>query len=67
MTRGPSKRPNGKSRGNGFGERFVGIPLSVYESPPFAALNPWALKLLIDVAVQYKFGTWEKPGAFLKV
>ncbi|MBK7614316.1 MAG: hypothetical protein IPJ08_07520 [Burkholderiales bacterium] len=31
----------------------MGIPLSVYESPPFAALNPWALKLLIDVAVQY--------------
>jgi hypothetical protein len=53
VKRSPSKRHNGKSGGNGFGERFVGIPKSAYESPAFLALSPYAIKLLIDVAIQY--------------
>ena len=53
MTRGADKRHNGKRRGDGFGERFVGIPLSAYSSPLFIALSPWAIKLLVDLGAQY--------------
>lgn len=53
MTRGADKRHNGKRRGDGFGERFVGIPHSAYSSPLFIALTPWAIKLLVDLGAQY--------------
>ena len=53
MTQAPRRRPNGKSRGNGFGERFIGIPKSAYDSPPFLALTPWAIKLLVDLSTQF--------------
>jgi hypothetical protein len=53
VTRGADKRHNGKSRGGSFGEHFVGIPRSAYNSPLFVALSPWAIKLLVDLGAQY--------------
>ena len=53
MTRGADRRHNGKHKGGGFGERFVGIPHSAYSSPLFVALSPWAIKLLVDLGAQY--------------
>ncbi|WP_158219809.1 hypothetical protein [Ideonella sp. A 288] len=53
MTRGTARRHTGKQRGGGFGEHFVGIPRSAYNSPLFIALSPWAVKLLVDLGAQY--------------
>lgn len=47
------RRHNGKVRGNGFGERFLGIPRSAYDAPQFATLRPWTLRLLVDLVAQY--------------
>lgn len=37
-------------KGNG---RFMGIPLTVLESPSYNALGGWPTKLLIDIGKQY--------------
>jgi hypothetical protein len=47
------RRHNGKSRGNSFGEKFLGIPRSAYDAPQFATLKPWSVRLLIDLVAQY--------------
>lgn len=41
-------------KGNRIGEGFVALPYSVLNSPLFVALSPYAVKLLIDVAAQYR-------------
>ncbi len=43
-----------RHKGNRIGEGFVALPYSVLNSPLFTALSPHALKLLIDVAAQYR-------------
>lgn len=43
-----------RHKGNRIGESFVALPYSVLNSPLFTALSPHALKLLIDVAAQYR-------------
>lgn len=53
MSGGANRRQNGKHKGGGFGERFVGIPHSAYSSPLFVALSPWSIKLLVDLGAQY--------------
>jgi hypothetical protein len=41
-------------KGNRIGEGFVALPYSVLNSPLFITLSPYAVKLLIDVAAQYR-------------
>lgn len=41
-------------KGNKIGEGFLALPYSVLNSPLFLALPPHAVKLLLDVAVQYR-------------
>jgi hypothetical protein len=41
-------------KGNRIGEGFVALPYSVLNSPLFIALSPHAVKLLVDVAAQYR-------------
>ena len=43
-----------RHKGNRIGEGFVALPYSVVNSPLFLALSPHAVKLLIDVAAQYR-------------
>ena len=43
-----------RHKGNRIGEAFVALPMSVANSPLFIALSPHAVKLLIDVAAQYR-------------
>lgn len=43
-----------RHKGNRIGEGFVALPYSVLNSPLFLALSPHAIKLLIDVAAQYR-------------
>lgn len=43
-----------RHKGNRIGEGFVALPYSVLNSPLFLALSPHALKLLLDVAAQYR-------------
>lgn len=43
-----------RHKGNRIGEGFVALPYSVLNSPLFLALSPHAVKLLIDVAAQYR-------------
>lgn len=43
-----------RHKGNKIGEGFVALPYSVLNSPIFLALSPHAVKLLIDVAAQYR-------------
>lgn len=43
-----------RHKGNRIGEGFVALPYSVLNSPLFIALSPHAVKLLIDVAAQYR-------------
>jgi len=43
-----------RHKGNRIGEGFVALPYSVLNSPLFVALSPHAIKLLIDVAAQYR-------------
>jgi hypothetical protein len=43
-----------RHKGNRIGEAFVALPMSVANSPLFTALSPHAVKLLIDVAAQYR-------------
>ena len=43
-----------RHKGNRFDEAFVGVPYSVLNSPLYLALSPYAVKLLIDVAAQYR-------------
>jgi hypothetical protein len=43
-----------RHKSNRIGEGFVAMPYSVLNSPLFLALSPHALKLLIDVAAQYR-------------
>lgn len=45
---------NKRHKGNRIGEGFVALPYSVLNSPLFMALSPHALKLLLDVAAQYR-------------
>lgn len=41
-------------KGHKWDEPFVGIPRSALESPPFIGLSAQAVKLLIDVAAQFR-------------
>ncbi len=41
-------------KGNRISEGFLALPYSVLNSPLFTALQPHALKLLLDVAAQYR-------------
>lgn len=43
-----------RHKGNRIGEGFIALPYSVLNSPLFIALPPHAVKLLIDVAAQYR-------------
>jgi hypothetical protein len=43
-----------RHKGNRIGEAFVALPYSVLNSPLFVALSPHAVKLLLDVAAQYR-------------
>jgi hypothetical protein len=43
-----------RHKGNRIGEGFIALPYSVLNSPLFIALSPHALKLLIDLAAQYR-------------
>ena len=43
-----------RHKGNRIGEAFVALPISVLNSPLFIALSPHAVKLLIDMAAQYR-------------
>jgi hypothetical protein len=43
-----------RHKGNRIGEAFVALPYSVLNSSLFIALSPHAVKLLIDVAAQYR-------------
>jgi hypothetical protein len=43
-----------RHKGNRIGEGFVALPYSVLNSPLFIALSSYAVKLLIDVAAQYR-------------
>jgi hypothetical protein len=43
-----------RHKGNRIGEGFVALPYSVLNSPLFLALSPHAVKLLLDVAAQYR-------------
>jgi hypothetical protein len=45
---------NNRHKGNRIDEPFVWVPYSVLNSPLFLALSPHAVKLLLDVAAQYK-------------
>jgi hypothetical protein len=46
--------PRKRHKGNRIGEGFVALPYSVLNSPLFIGLSPHAVKLLIDVAAQYR-------------
>lgn len=41
-------------RGHRWDEPFIGLPRSALESPLFSRLTPYAIKLLIDVAAQFR-------------
>ena len=43
-----------KFKGNKYTEPFVGIVRSVFDSPDFTALSPFACKLLLELAGQYR-------------
>lgn len=43
-----------RHKGNSIGEGFLAVPYSVLNSPLFPSLSPHAVKLLIDVAAQYR-------------
>lgn len=43
-----------KFKGSKYAEPFVGIVRSVFESPAFIALSPFACKLLLELAGQYR-------------
>ena len=43
-----------RHKGNRIGEGFVAVPYSVLNSPLFIALSPHSVKLLIDVAAQFR-------------
>lgn len=43
-----------RHKGNRIGEAFIGLPYSVVNSPLFIGLSAHAVKLLIDVAAQYR-------------
>ena len=43
-----------RHKGNRVGEAFLALPYSVLNSPLFLALTPHAVKLLLDVAAQYR-------------
>ena len=43
-----------RHKGNRIGEGFVALPYSVLNSPLFMALSPHAIKLLLDLAAQYR-------------
>lgn len=43
-----------RHKGNRIGEGFVALPYSVLSAPAFVALSPYAVKLLIDMAAQYR-------------
>jgi hypothetical protein len=43
-----------RHKGNSLGERFIAIPHSVMTAPHFVTLSSHAVKLLLDVAAQYK-------------
>lgn len=43
-----------KHKGTKYSEPFVGIVRSVFESPAFTALSPFACKLLLELAGQYR-------------
>ena len=45
---------NKRHKGNRVGEGFLAVPSSVLNSPMFLALTPHAVKLLLDVAAQYR-------------
>lgn len=53
MSRAERLRTTGKHRGGAIGEKFLMLPLSVYEAPQFAKLKPWSVRLLIDLVSQY--------------
>jgi hypothetical protein len=43
-----------RQKGNRIGEAFVAFPHALLNSPLFLALKPHAVKLLLDVAAQYR-------------
>jgi hypothetical protein len=43
-----------KFKGSKYSEPFVGIVRSVFESPAFIALSPYASKLLLELVSQYR-------------
>jgi hypothetical protein len=43
-----------RHKGNRIGEGFIALPYSVLNSPLLITLSPRAVKLLIDVAAQYR-------------
>ena len=43
-----------RHKGNRVGEGFLALPYSVLNSPLFLTLTPHAVKLLLDVAAQYR-------------
>ena len=43
-----------RHKGNRIGEGFVALPYSVLNSPLFMALSPHAVKLMLDLAAQYR-------------
>ena len=43
-----------KFKGSKYTEPFVGIVRSVFDSPAFTALSPFACKLLLELAGQYR-------------
>ena len=43
-----------RHKGNRIGEGFVALPYSVLNSPLFTSLSPHALKLMLDLAAQYR-------------
>ena len=43
-----------KFKGSKYSEPFVGIVRSVFDSPAFTALSPFACKLLLELAGQYR-------------
>lgn len=43
-----------KHKGRTYDEAFVGIVRSVFDAPVFAELSPYAVKLMLDLAGQFK-------------
>lgn len=47
------RKTNVNAKGRSKTGRFLRIPYEVLKSPSYASLSPYAVKLLVDIAVQY--------------